>query len=414
MFRNYFKVALAVFKRRKVFTAISLFGITFTLTILLISTSILDHIFGGVAPEVHQGRTLGVFHIMLSGEGGRMSTSLSRNLLDRTIRDLPGAERVSIVRMFQKVTSFVGGERIESFLRLSDADFWEILEFEFIEGRGFTSDEVESGAMVAVINVATRNRFFADGSALGETIEANGRGYRVIGVVENVPFFRLVPFSDIWAPLSTESNVEDATAIRGSYTGLILARSRRDFSAIRDEFVSRLGQIDLSGEGRYDTAVAVPETPFQLVSRMLFAQGSTTDSYSTGLLILVMILMMLFMVLPTINLVNLNISRIMERASEIGVRKAFGAPSLTLIGQFTVENLILTLGGSALALVLSHVVLGMVSNSGLIPYATFHLNIRVFFYALATAVVFGLISGVYPAWRMSRMHPVDALRGGVS
>ena len=101
----------------------------------------------------------------------------------------------------------------------------------------------------------------------------------------------------------------------------------------------------------------------------------------------------------------------MERASEIGVRKAFGAPSLTLIGQFTVENLILTLGGSALALILSHIVLGMISNSGLIPYATFQLNIRVFFYALLTAVAFGLISGVYPAWRMSRMHPVDALRG---
>ena len=44
------------------------------------------------------------------------------------------------------------------------------------------------------------------------------------------------------------------------------------------------------------------------------------------------------MLLPTVNLVNINLSRILERASEIGVRKAFGASSRTLVGQFVVEN----------------------------------------------------------------------------
>ena len=106
--------------------------------------------------------------------------------------------------------------------------------------------------------------------------------------------------------------------------------------------------------------------------------------------------------------------QVMERASEIGVRKAFGAPSLTLVGQFVVENVLLTLAGGVLALGLARVVLSVISAAGLIPYATFHLNVRVFTYALITALVFGLLSGVYPAWRMSRMHPVDALRGGVS
>ena len=44
------------------------------------------------------------------------------------------------------------------------------------------------------------------------------------------------------------------------------------------------------------------------------------------------------MLLPTMNLVNINLSRILDRASEIGVRKAFGASSRTLVGQFLVEN----------------------------------------------------------------------------
>jgi putative ABC transport system permease protein len=117
------------------------------------------------------------------------------------------------------------------------------------------------------------------------------------------------------------------------------------------------------------------------------------------------------MLLPTINLVNLNVSRIMERASEIGVRKAFGASSRTLVGQFVVENVLLTLIGGAIGLGLSVFVLQALGASGVVQYARFGLNLRIFAWALATALFFGVFSGVYPAWRMSRLHPVDALRG---
>ena len=121
--------------------------------------------------------------------------------------------------------------------------------------------------------------------------------------------------------------------------------------------------------------------------------------------------MLLFSLLPAVNLVNLNMSRIMERASEIGVRKSFGASSRTLVGQFIVENLVLTLLGGAAGLVLSALALRALNGSGLIPYAQFTMNYRVFLYALGLAVFFGVLSGVYPAWRMSRLHPVAALKG---
>ena len=71
----------------------------------------------------------------------------------------------------------------------------------------------------------------------------------------------------------------------------------------------------------------------------------------------------------------------------------------------------LTVIGGLLGLALAHGVLAMITASGLVPYAQFRLNVRVFLWGLGIAVFFGLLSGVYPAWRMSRLHPVDALKG---
>ena len=123
---------------------------------------------------------------------------------------------------------------------------------------------------------------------------------------------------------------------------------------------------------------------------------------------------MLFILLPTVNLININVSRIMERRSEIGVRKAFGASSRALVGQFVLENVLLTVVGGLLGFGLSVLVLRAITESGVVPYAQFVLNLRVFVAGVLLTLAFGLVSGVYPAWRMSRLHPVDALRGGGS
>ena len=53
----------------------------------------------------------------------------------------------------------------------------------------------------------------------------------------------------------------------------------------------------------------------------------------------------------------------------------------------------------------------LLNASGWIQYSQFHINLRVFLYGLTIAGLFGLVSGVYPAWRMSRLNPVQALKG---
>jgi putative ABC transport system permease protein len=82
------------------------------------------------------------------------------------------------------------------------------------------------------------------------------------------------------------------------------------------------------------------------------------------------------------------------------------------VGQFITENVVLCLLGGAVGLAGAALALELIETAGWFPYADLGLNYRVFLYALALACGFGVLSGAFPAWRMSRLHPVAALRGG--
>ena len=82
------------------------------------------------------------------------------------------------------------------------------------------------------------------------------------------------------------------------------------------------------------------------------------------------------------------------------------------MGQFLVENVVLSIVGGLLGFLLGLALLQIVEGSGLIAYADISINLNVFLGAFFLMTLFGAISGVYPAWKMSRMNPVDALRGG--
>ena len=73
-------------------------------------------------------------------------------LLDKYARNLPGVERMAIFSMPQTVYSYPSGQRIKSLLKRTDAEFWRILDFTFLEGGPFTDQDVANGSLVAVIN----------------------------------------------------------------------------------------------------------------------------------------------------------------------------------------------------------------------------------------------------------------------
>jgi putative ABC transport system permease protein len=411
MLRSHVKLALKVLGRRPFFTAVSLLGVTLTLLVLTVAAALFDHAFARHAPEVRQDRTLLVFFLELRGDRATSSGWPGYLFLDRYARDLPGVERMSISTGVKSAFSYVGGDRVRSFLKRTDGDFWRIMAFEFLEGGPYTDEDVASARPVAVINTATRDRFFGSGAAVGKSLEIEGQRYQVVGVVRDVPFLRLVPFADVWVPLTVARSDAWRRDLRGSFMGVLLARSRADFPAIQSELRSRMATVDLSGT-EFETASAEAETLFATFARILLRTGPGQSGFVPKLVAILSGLALAFMALPALNLVNLQVSRALERASEIGVRRAFGASKAALVGQFVLENVVLTLIGGGIALVATEAALRALTASGLVPYADLHLNGRIFAWGLFFALVFGMLSGAWPAGRLARLHPVEALRGG--
>ena len=414
MLRHYLTMTIAVLKRRPFYTAISLFGISFTLLVLMVVTAMADHTLAPMAPESRQARMLGVHSARMYGPDNAWSSNGGYLLFDKYARNLPGAEALTIFSGFQTVSTYLGDQRITSNVKRTDGAFWRVFDFPFLEGGPYSQGDVDDARFLAVITRATREKIFNGQPALGKTFEADGQSFRVVGVVENVSDIRMVPFADFYVPTTTAKTDAYKRELMGGFSAVVLARTTDDLPKIREEFNARVARIELPDKS-YTTLVAPFETKYDSLARESpFADRTSADRQGPKLTLFLVIAGLLFVTLPTVNLVNVNISRILERASEIGVRKAFGAPTRTLVAQFVVENVILTLIGGAIGLVLSALVLRALNQSGFIAHSAFVVNARVFAYAVLLATGFGLISGVYPAWRMARLRPVEALKGGPS
>ncbi|MEY3238671.1 MAG: hypothetical protein RIR11_109 [Bacteroidota bacterium] len=396
-------------KRRKFYTFISLFGISFTLLVLIVLASFLDHLLGPNYPEARRDRTI---YIQLSEKrnsvkGWTNSGPMSFSFAQKYVKTLKTPEKVAIASTPNTINTYIGGKKLKLWFKHTDAEFWEVTDFEFLEGKPYTQREIDNNEYGIVINDGTRDNCFGKGaSAVGKTMEVDNVTYRVIGVVRGCPITRMMVSSDIYLPYNTsKGNLKDPGEI-GSFMAQILARQASDIPTIQAEYADVVSKVVLEKtEDEYDTFKSDADTQLGLFTK-IFTNGRSS------FYILIILFAFLFMLLPAINLVNINISRMMERASEIGIRKAFGASKKTLTMQFIIENILLTVMGGVLALVLSLGVLYFINHSGLIAYADLHINWMVALLAFLVSLIFGLMSGVYPAWRMSKLQVAEALKGG--
>ncbi|GAB4333825.1 MAG: hypothetical protein OHK0038_10280 [Flammeovirgaceae bacterium] len=215
MIKNYLTIALKVLARRKFFTFISLFGISFTLMILMVATAYFDHSFTSMKPESRFDRVLWMSDFRMrspdkqsnwntNGAGFYVLDHYGKSIIEKTNGVIEG---FSIFSDKYRITTYLEGEKITFDWRKTDEAYWKITDHEFVEGTHYTEEDDQKRNFVVVINETIKDKFFKGESAVGKSIKFNGMTYKVIGVVKNVASFRKVAFAEVWSPLSADKSL---------------------------------------------------------------------------------------------------------------------------------------------------------------------------------------------------------------
>lgn len=410
MFRNYLLTAWKVFLRRKLFTAINLLCIVLTLVVLMVVTALLQNAFYPSGVEGKSARMVQMVMMQSSNteRPGRRIGLFGYKIIERYLKPMKGVEAVSASMLPQSVAVYQSGRVSDVQLRRTDAEYWRILDFHVVSGRVINADDVEQGRFVAVLNLSTARKLFPGQPYLNQKILVDGQTFTVIGVVEDA--LQVNAYADAWVPTTTLASTDYKGQEYGNFTVMVLARTAADLPAVKRDIVRIAKTVRYDDPNVFNVARFWGDSKLELFARTL-TNSTAEDAGAPTFVASIVALMLLFMALPALNLINLNIGRIMERGSEIGVRKAFGATSRQLVAQLVLENVLLCLIGGAIGLVCAAGALWWLEGSGLIPYLKVELNLAVFGYGLLLTVVFGVLSGVIPAWKMSRLDPVRALKG---
>jgi putative ABC transport system permease protein len=410
MFKNYIKLTFKVLMRRKMFTFINLFGISFTLTILLAATTIYTLMIVANPIQPNLSKTLIINQVQFSDKerGSYSSGSAMPYFIEQTVRPLE--KEVEIISFCSRgavtVTIYLGDKRLDIDMKDTDENFWKMFSFKFLEGRPYDKQEIINTPQVVVICKSIKESIFGASPAVGKFLNINNKNYKVIGVVDDIPAIYLSAYSQVWMPynyVSYTTQVKEKDYNSWSYQVLVQAKSRKDFEMLRNHFKREVAKVKPPDN--------MKEAEAKLESSFEFTFKSYSDRSKSQFMLVAFAI--LFSFIPLLNLTNLTVSRIYERASEIGVRKAFGATKPNMAVQFVYENIVVTVVGGILGFIGAWALLKGIDASGLMNLGDVDFSLRVYFYGFIVILIFGVISGLYPALKMSKLQIVTCLKGGV-
>jgi len=270
-------------------------------------------------------------------------------------------------------------------------------KYEVVQGEFITREDVRGNGMLCVPGHKAAQELFGALPAVGKTVKINGKSFIVKGVMEEKGVLGFVEVDEqVIIPLTTAMGrmfgkryltmlvvqcidarrVPDCIkqvkkTLRASHR--IRAGEDEDFAVFtQDQFMRELGQVT-----------------------MLFA----VVLYSIAGISLIV---------GAIGIMNIMLVSVTERTREIGVRIAVGARRMDILKQFLTEASIISLFGGALGIACGWAISNFLEKfTEVLKTYTPPMSIVV---ALGTAIIVGLLSGIYPAVRASRLNPVQALR----
>jgi len=288
-------------------------------------------------------------------------------------------------------------------------DYFDTLGVKMQFGRAFVADEDHPQTRYEAIlsHGLWLRRFGGDRSIVGRTIRLNDKPYRVVGVLPETfrPFARedRVVLPEVFTPLGYDLTLRDAC--RGCQHLQAVGRIKSGVS--REQAKSELNAVMREIIREHPT-----EYSQRTVIALMLLRDYTVGKVRTALLILLGAVGMVLLI-ACANVAHLSLARASSRTKEMAVRAALGAGRARLVRQMLSESLLLAIAGGLLGVMLAwwgtHALTALGPKE--LPRATeIRIDMPVLWFALAVSIFAGLLFGVAPALRASRVDPNESLK----
>jgi putative ABC transport system permease protein len=279
----------------------------------------------------------------------------------------------------------------------TEASYFGIRNYQVVAGRVFTAQEVSSAQPVLVVGYELAEKLLPGVDPLGKIVQIGGLPYRIIGVVEkqgtlfglSLDKFAVMPFSAPGRRLICPINILDALIVRTA-DPIDMQRAMGEAEAIMR---SRRALKPWQGNTfDFQTAEGALGT-WHKISKILFLALPGLVAIS--------------LVVGGIVIMNIMLMAVSERTREIGIRKALGARRRDILAQFVVESATLSAAGALLGIGFGLALAFVVKALTPLPAAVAPWSVLV---GMTLGIGVGVVAGVYPASRASRLDPIVALR----
>ena len=259
-------------------------------------------------------------------------------------------------------------------------------------GRFLKSTDIDNASYVTVLAYNTAEELFGKADVVGEQLTIDGRNFLIVGVLEEDTslFASMLGGYSAYAPFTVESRMADepyVTALSVSPDG----NTDDTESQINEFMLSRFHQ---------------DEDAYRLMNMSSISDAMSTVTGTLSLLLGGIAAISLLV--GGIGIMNIMLVSVTERTKEIGIRKAIGAGKKSIMMQFLIEALMVSLMGCLLGLALSWLILEVATVVA--KTISFSMSPGVVLLAVGFSSAIGLIFGLYPANKAANKHPIEALR----
>jgi putative ABC transport system permease protein len=322
-------------------------------------------------------------------------------VLNRIIEATPNSELAFAVPMIGRSTSVKVGENSVSGVSLggTTADYSRILQADFRDGRFFTEAEADAGRSVCVVGCDVADALFPGRSALDQMVEVQSHRFRVIGVLAKQGSF-LGLFSmdaQMLVPIEAYEKYFGGRNSAGAEIQVKVKDKARILQAT-DELVGAMRRVRGQLPGERDNFSVNQQQAFREMLDPIERGIAMAGLFVTGLALFV----------GAIGIMNITFVSVKERTKEIGTRKALGARRRSILLQFLVESVSVSLIGGLVGIAVASAL--TVAIRFAMPGLPVEFSLPLLVLGLLVSAGTGVAAGFAPAWGASRLDPVVALR----